>query len=33
SHREWLVEARKAYGPVSAGGENCYAMLRVAEKS
>ncbi|NGN45199.1 hypothetical protein G6N74_29535 [Mesorhizobium sp. CGMCC 1.15528] len=33
SHREWLVEARKAYEPVSAGGENCYAMLRVAEQS
>jgi hypothetical protein len=33
SHREWLVEARKAYEPVSAGGENCYAMLRVAEHS
>ncbi len=33
SHREWLLEARKAYEPVSAGGENCYAMLRVAEQS
>jgi hypothetical protein len=32
SHREWLVQARKAYEQVSAGGENCYAMLRVAEQ-
>jgi hypothetical protein len=33
THREWLQEAQKAYGQVSAGGENCYAMLKVAEQS
>ena len=31
THHEWLQAARKAYEPVSAGGENCYAMLKVAE--
>ena len=31
THREWLQEAQKAYEQVSAGGENCYAMLKVAE--
>ncbi|CAN7688714.1 hypothetical protein [Mesorhizobium sp. LjRoot246] len=30
SHREWLQQAQKAYQPFSAGGEDCYAMLRVA---
>jgi hypothetical protein len=33
SHRDWLREAQKAYDRVSAGGENCYAMLRVPEQS
>ena len=33
SHRDWLREAQKAYERVSAGGENCYAMLRVPEQS
>jgi hypothetical protein len=32
THLEWLQEAKKAYQQVSAGGENCYAMLKVAEK-
>jgi hypothetical protein len=32
SHREWLQEAQTAYEQVSAGGENCYAMLRIAEQ-
>ena len=31
THREWLQAAQKAYEQVSAGGENCYAMLKVAE--
>lgn len=33
SHREWLQEAQKVYEQVSAGGENCYAMLKVAGNS
>lgn len=33
SHREWLEQAQKTYEQVSAGGENCYATLRVAEQS
>jgi len=33
SHRDWLREAQKVYAPVSVGGENCYAMLKVAEQS
>jgi len=33
SHREWLEQAQKAYEQVSAGGENCYAALNVAEQS
>jgi hypothetical protein len=33
SHSEWLQRAQKAYEQVSAGGEDCYAMLKVAEQS
>lgn len=33
SHRDWLREAQKAYEQVSAGGENCYAMLRAPKQS
>jgi len=28
SHADWLVEAQKFYGRFSAGGENCYDMLK-----
>ena len=33
SHLDWLREAQKAYERVSAGGEDCYAMLRVPGQS
>jgi hypothetical protein len=33
AHREWLEQAQRVYGQVSVGGENCYAMLKVAEQS
>ncbi len=31
THREWLQAVQKAYEQASAGGENCYAMLKVAK--
>jgi len=33
SHQEWLAQAKSTFEQVSAGGENCYAMLKVAEQS
>jgi hypothetical protein len=33
SHREWLQQAQKVYEQVSVGGETCYAMLEVTERS
>jgi len=32
SHREWLEQAQTVYDQVSVGGEDCYAMLKVAEQ-
>lgn len=28
AHREWLAQAKKFYGQFSAGGENCYDMIK-----
>jgi hypothetical protein len=33
AHDEWIRHAEAAYGAVSAGGENCFAMLEAPEPS